>query len=47
LDQFSPSSLEIQKFGYLNQILLNLFNISSMFHNSIGLNNKVKMYQTT
>jgi len=35
LDQFSPSSFEIREFTHFNQILLNLFDISSAFHNSI------------
>jgi len=35
LDQFSHSSFEICDFNHFNQILLNLFDISSTFHNSI------------
>jgi len=35
LDQFSLSSFEIHEFSHFNQILLNLFDISNMFHNSI------------
>jgi len=35
LNQFSPSSFEIRGFSPFNQILLNLFDISSAFHNSI------------
>jgi len=46
LKQFSSSSFEIREFSRFNQILLNLFDISSTFHNSIWLNIKVKMNQT-
>jgi len=35
LDQFSHSSFEIHEFSPFNQILLNLFDISSAFHNNI------------
>jgi len=35
LNQFSPSSFEIRGFSPFNQILLNLFDISSAFHTSI------------
>jgi len=34
-------------FSHFNQILLSLFDISSAFHNSIWLNIKAKMCQTT
>jgi len=34
LDQFNPSSFEIHGFSPFNQILLNLFDISSTFYNS-------------
>jgi len=34
-DQFSSSSFEIHEFSPFNQILLNLFDISSVFHISI------------
>ena len=40
LDQFSLSSFEIHEFSSFNQILLSLFDISSVFHNSIWLNIK-------
>ena len=33
--QFSPLFFEICEFNHFNQILLNLFDISSTFHNSI------------
>jgi len=46
LDQFSPSSFKICESSSFNQILLNLFDISNMFHNSIWLNIKTKMCQT-
>jgi len=46
LDQFSYSLIKILEFSHFNQILLNLFNISSVFHNSIWLNIKTKMCQT-
>jgi len=45
LNQFSSSSFEIREFSHFNQILLNLFDISSAFHNSISLNIKEKMCQ--
>jgi len=35
LDQFSPSSFEIREFNQFKQILLSLFDISSLFYNSI------------
>jgi len=40
LDKFSPSFFEICEFISFNQFLLSLFDISSMFHNSIWLNIK-------
>jgi len=46
LDQFSSSSFEIRGFSSFNQILLSLFDISIVFHNSILLNIKAKMCQT-
>jgi len=46
LDQFSHSFFEIREFSPLNQILLSLFDILSVFHNSIWLNIKAKMCQT-
>jgi len=39
-------SNSIRRFSHFNQILLSLFDISSVFHNSIWLNIKVKMCQT-
>jgi len=35
LNQFIPSSFEMRGFSPFNQILLSLFDISSMFHNNI------------
>jgi len=35
LNQFSPLSFEIYEFSHFNQILLSLFDISNVFHNSI------------
>jgi len=35
LDKFSTLFLEIHKFNFFNQILLNLFRISDVFHNNI------------
>jgi len=35
LDQFNPSFFKIHEFSCFNQILLNLFDISSAFHNNI------------
>jgi len=35
LEQFSHSSSEIREFSSFNQILLNLFDISNVFYNSI------------
>jgi len=35
LNQFSSSSFKICEFNHFNQILLSLFDISNMFHNSI------------
>jgi len=46
LDQFNYSSIKICEFNLFNQILLSLFDISSVFYNSIWLNIKVKMCQT-
>jgi len=46
LNQFSHSSFEIRGFSPFNQILLSLFDISSVFHNSIWLKIKAKMCQT-
>ena len=46
LDQFSQSSIKISVFSLFNQILLDFFDISSAFHNSIKLNIKAKMCQT-
>jgi len=40
-------SFEIHEFSPFNQILLSLFDISSVFHNSIWLNIKVKMCHVT
>ena len=42
LDQFSPSSFEICGFSSFNQILLSLFDISSVFHNVFDLTLKKK-----
>jgi len=33
--QFSLLSLKMREFSHFNQILLNLFDVSSAFHNSI------------
>jgi len=46
LNQFSPLSFEIRGFSPFNQILLNLFDLSSTFHNIIWFNIKAKMCQT-
>jgi len=35
LDQFSHLSFEMRGFNLFNQILLSLFDVLSMFHNSI------------
>jgi len=34
-DQFSLLSFKLREFNHFNQILLSLFDISSVFHNSI------------
>jgi len=35
LDQFNHLSFQIRRFSSFDQILLNLFDISNVFHNSI------------
>jgi len=38
LIQFIPSTLVLNEFNYLNMILLSLFNVSNMFHDSFLTN---------
>jgi len=46
LTQFNPQNLEILEFSHFNKILLSLFDISNVFHDSLLANIEIEMCQT-